>query len=78
LQLPATALVQRGDGQGVLLIDGGHAVWRPVQRGLTGRDAVEILSGLDERNSVIASPGAGARPITDGQRVTATAKGGRP
>ena len=73
LQVPKSALVPRGDQPGVLVISGGHARWQPVQLGLAGRDAVELVSGVDAGQLVITNPFAGKQPIADGQRVIAAA-----
>jgi HlyD family secretion protein len=69
IQVPKGAIVPRGDQPGVLVIDDGHARWRPVRLGLSGRDAVEIVDGLDGRDLVITNAFAGKQPLTDGQRV---------
>jgi HlyD family secretion protein len=73
LQVPRSAIVPRGDQPGVLVISSGHARWRAVQLGLSGRDAVELLGGVDARDLVITDPFSGKQPIADGQRVTAVA-----
>ena len=73
LQVPRSAIVPRGDQPGVLVISGGHARWQPVQLGLIGRDAVELVGGVDARDLVITDPFAGKQPIADGQRVIAAA-----
>ena len=78
LQIPRTALVRRGDPSGVLVIQGGRALWRQVQLGLAGQEAVEIVGGLDARDLVIANPASAAKPVVDGQRVVATGDGKRP
>jgi len=69
IQVPKGAIVPRGDQPGVLVIDDGHARWRPVRLGLSSRDAVEIVDGMDGRDLVITDPFAGKQPLTDGQRV---------
>ncbi len=69
-QAPLTALVEREGKPGVFAIEGGRARWRPVQLGLKGRNAAEIVSGLTVRDLVILNPLAGDKPITDGARVT--------
>jgi HlyD family secretion protein len=76
LQVPRNALAGRDGKAGVFVVDGGRARWRPVQLGLEGRTAVEILSGVSEHDLVILDPSAGDKPITDGARV-AVASGGQ-
>jgi RND family efflux transporter MFP subunit len=74
LQIPKSAIVRRGEQPGVFVIDSGHARWRPVRLGLPGRDAVELASGVELRDLVIADPYAGKKPIANGQRVVAGAQ----
>jgi RND family efflux transporter MFP subunit len=69
LQVPKGAIVPRNDQPGVFVVDDGHARWRPVRLGLSGRDAEEIVDGMDGRDLVITNPFAGKQPLTDGQRV---------
>lgn len=71
LQIPASAIVRRGDKAGVFVVNAGRAHWRPVQLGLTGRDAVEVTGGVGVNDLVITEPFAGKNLITDGQRVAA-------
>ncbi|MBI4579134.1 MAG: efflux RND transporter periplasmic adaptor subunit [Planctomycetes bacterium] len=71
LQLPASAIVRRGDQPGVFVVNSGRAHWRPVRLGLTGRDTVELAGGVEAREVVIANPFAGKKPVADGQRVAA-------
>jgi HlyD family secretion protein len=78
LQIPKNAIVRRGDQPGVFVINSGRAHWRPVRLGLTGRDAVELASGVDSRDVVITDPFAGKKPIADGQRVAPSSAQERP
>ncbi len=78
MQIPLTALVERDGKQGVFRIEGGRARWRPVQPGLRGRNAAEIVGGLTARELVILNPLAGDKPISDGARVTAASGGKQP
>jgi HlyD family secretion protein len=73
LQVPTSAIVRRGDQAGVFAINNGRARWRPMRLGLTGRDAVELASGLEASDLVIIDPFAGKKPIVDGSRVVAGA-----
>jgi HlyD family secretion protein len=77
-QIPRSALVAHGDKPGVFVINGGHAHWQPVEVGLIGRDAVELIGGVDARDWVIADPLAGQNPIADGQRVASSGAQERP
>lgn len=69
LQVPVTTIVRRGERQGVFIINNGKARWRPVQIGFTGREAIELSSGVDTLDLVISNPFEGKKPIVDGQRV---------
>jgi HlyD family secretion protein len=76
LQVPKSAVVPRDDQPGVFVINGGRARWQPVQLGLIGRDAVELVGGVDARELMITDPFAGKQPLADGQRVTTVATTG--
>jgi len=76
LQIPLGALVGRAGERGVFVVSGGRARWRPVQLGLQGREAAEVIRGLDERDRVILNPQAGKQPIVSGMRVAATSAKG--
>lgn len=69
MQIPGSAIVRRGGKVGVFVVDAGRARWRPVQLGLTGRDAVEVTGGIGANNLVITEPSAAKTPVADGQRV---------
>jgi HlyD family secretion protein len=69
LQIPKSALVRTGALTGVFAAHNGHARWLPVQLGLTGRDNVEVISGLDALDLVITDPFTGKGPIVAGQRI---------
>lgn len=70
LQIPKSALVKRGRTVGVLLVKGGRARWREVKLGMIGRDNVEVVAGLTEKDLVITQLLVGKKVITDGQRVS--------
>jgi HlyD family secretion protein len=70
LQVPLASLVVQGNRPGVLVVVDGRARWRPVQLGLRNRNFVEVVSGVTDRDPVIASPLAAKKAIPDGGRVT--------
>jgi len=72
LQIPLGALTMREGERGVLVVVGGRARWRPVQLGLQGREAAEVVHGLGEGDRVVLNPQAGKQPIAPGARVAAT------
>lgn len=68
LLLPAQLLVKRDNDLGVYVNVDGVASWRPVSVGLRSRDAVEVLDGLVEGDSVIM-PRRPSTELTDGRKV---------
>jgi HlyD family secretion protein len=69
LTLPPGAIVWRTKQAGVIVSDAGKARWRPVELGLQGGDAVEILKGVNAGESVALIP-SGDQPPADGRRIT--------
>jgi multidrug efflux pump subunit AcrA (membrane-fusion protein) len=58
IALPRTAVVERGQLQGLLVVGDDHiATLRYVTLGQTSGDKVEILSGVNPGEYVIAAPG---------------------
>ncbi len=66
--LPAELLVRREGSQGAFVVVEGHAVWRPLELGLRGRESVEIVSGLSPGEIVITSTDD-RTPLADGRGV---------
>lgn len=66
LQIPKSAIVR----QGVFIVSWGRAKWRKIQLGLIGRDNVEVVSGLTEKDTVITQPFVGKKMVASGQRVS--------
>lgn len=64
--VPASALVSGTGGQAVFTIEGGQAVRRSVQTGLTAEGRVEILSGLEQGDLIVV---AGSNTLRDGATV---------
>lgn len=56
IAVPSSAIQRRDAGPGVWAVEDGRAVWRPVDLGAIGGDAVEIRDGLKEGESVIVNP----------------------
>jgi HlyD family secretion protein len=65
LQIPKSAIVRNG----VFIVSRGRAKWQEIQMGLIGRENVEVISGLNEEDKVIAQPFVGKKMIVSGQRV---------
>jgi membrane fusion protein (multidrug efflux system) len=55
LTVPPAALVRDGTGAAVYKVSGDTAERTPVQVGIETREAVEILSGLAERDTILVS-----------------------
>lgn len=67
--LPATLLSLRDERQGVFVLDGEKARWRPVSVGLRNRDRWEITEGLAAGDRVIAVSSPRSN-LVDGRKVT--------
>jgi len=63
---PLTALISNGQLESVFVVEGGLAHTRLVTSGRRGGDVVEILSGLNPGEQVVARPVLG---LQDGGRV---------
>jgi len=68
LLLPARLLVMKENDVGVIVNMDGVARWRPVSIGLRSRDAVEVLGGLAEGDTVV-TPQSLSTQLTDGRKV---------
>ena len=65
--VPAGAVVTRGQMQGVFTVENERARWRLIKTGAAqGKDNIEILSGLDGGETVVAS---NTDQLTDGRKV---------
>lgn len=69
LQIPVNTLVVRDGKTGVFVASHGRARWKLIQVGFRSRDAVEVVNGVNEHDSVIVEPLANKKPISDGARV---------
>jgi RND family efflux transporter MFP subunit len=67
IDVPASAVVQRGQMEIVFVVADGHAELRLVKTGARVGDEVEVVSGLDSGETVVT---AGAADLQDGQPVT--------
>lgn len=55
------------DQEGVFVVQKGKAKFVPVNVGITGREAFEVLSGLKAGDSIVAGPYEAIRGLTDGK-----------
>lgn len=67
--LPARFLQWREGQSGVLVSDGGRASWRRVGLGLRGGEALEVTSGLEAGERVVAPRTGGNFQALEGRRV---------
>jgi HlyD family secretion protein len=62
-----------GDGppqdEGVFVVQGGVAHFRPIELGITGREHFEVISGLSAGDSVVSGPFQRIQELRDGQGV---------
>ena len=56
LLVPITAVIEDGDETYVWLVEGGTAKKRPVETGISSVNETEILSGLDDGETIITRP----------------------
>jgi HlyD family secretion protein len=68
IKIPASWLAEQNGKVGLLVVEGGKAVFKPVRLGSYYDNRVEILSGLENREQVVTNP-AGLR---DGDQVKIT------
>jgi cell division septation protein DedD len=57
------------DTEGVFVIQGGRAQFRPVSVGITGEEHFEVIAGLTEGDSIVAGPYQVVRDLTDSALV---------
>ena len=73
LAVPISSLVVRKvkgkEKEGVFVVEGGVAKFRPIEKGIMGEMKVEVRSGLKEGDRVIIGPFKVLRILKDGQRV---------
>ena len=61
LLVPLSALVERGELQGVYVIDGDHVTLRQLRTGDVSGDRIQVLAGLDGGERIATDPAAAAR-----------------
>jgi len=73
------AKVERKEQEGAFVLKDGFAKFVPVSIGIAGEDDFEVLSGLDEGETVVTGPFRILRELKDGARVDVEKKraGGR-
>lgn len=61
----------RRETEGVFVVRGGIATFRPVKVGIAGEEYFEVLSGLAEGDTIVAGPYQTVRDLKDSTRVRA-------
>jgi HlyD family secretion protein len=71
------ARIERKEKEGVFVVEGGIAHFRPVELGIAGEDHFEIVRGLEKGQTVVTGPFRILRDLKDGDAVKAKKKSGR-
>jgi HlyD family secretion protein len=69
---PEEALDTSRDVEGVFVVDGDRARFRPVEVGIAGESYFEVLSGLEEGLVVVSGSFQAIRELEDGSRIDVT------
>lgn len=72
-RVAAGHLVYRNGEEGVYVDDDGRAHFQPLNLGGRGRDLVEVISGLNDDDILIAPVGGGSKPLREKQKIEVTA-----
>lgn len=64
----------RKEIEGVFVVEGGRARFRPVTAGISGEDYFEVLSGLSPGETVVSGDFKAIREIENGQKIKVVAK----
>lgn len=67
--LPARYILWRDGKPGVYILQGQHAAWRALELGLSGRESVEVVAGLEPGDWVVVPAGGKATAI-EGRRIS--------
>lgn len=68
--IPASAVVSGTGGQAVFTLEGGRAMRRTIQTGLTSEGRVEVLGGVEAGDTIVVG---GANTLRDGAQVRVVA-----
>ena len=69
---PEDALDTSRDVEGVFVVDGDRARFRPVEVGIAGESYFEVLSGIEEGVAVVSGSFQAIRELEDGSRIDVT------
>ena len=65
LVVPLSAVIERNDSKGILVVVNGLATFRPVSLGLQDAQRAEVLDGLQGGEMVVINPGT----VQPGKRI---------
>ena len=71
LRIPGKLIRWRDSRAGVWVDDNGKATWRNVELGMRGREIVEVIKGLAEKDKLVVATEAEAKQLRPGRRVVA-------
>ena len=71
------AKVEREETEGVFVLRDGYVKFMPVELGIAGEDDFEVLSGVEEGETVVTGPFRILRELKDGALVKTEGKGRR-
>ena len=60
---------KKKDREGVFVVQGGIAMFRPVKVGIAGDEHFEVLDGLKAGDTVVAGPYQAVRDLKDSTKV---------
>lgn len=68
---PVDTTKAKKETEGVFVVDGGVAQFRPVKVGIAGEEYFEVLDGLRQGDTIVAGPYQTIRDLKDSSRVRA-------
>jgi HlyD family secretion protein len=68
---PVDTTKAKKETEGVFVVDGGTAQFRPVKVGIAGEEYFEVLEGLREGDTIVAGPYQTIRDLKDSSKVRA-------
>ena len=74
----ATEGARRDDVEGVYVVEGDVARFRPVEVGIAGDSYFEVVSGLEEGMEIVAGTFQAIRELSDGSMIRVEGSDGRP
>jgi HlyD family secretion protein len=69
---PVDTTKKKKETEGVFVVTGGKAAFRPVKVGIAGDEFFEVLDGVKEGETIVAGPYQAIRDLKDGSTVRAS------